>query len=116
MSRTKKKTTIRHKTALTAETSTAHNAADNPSSSPLSDNDDVTADRGIGRGASTTEALDQNGLASNRLDPRDLRRFEMEVDDQDGHSTKMDGDPTRTPRSTPPRGIRYQQRHDEYLK
>ena len=53
--------------ALTAETS-----ADNPSSSLLTDNDDVTADRGIGRGASTTEALDQNGLASDRLDQGDL--------------------------------------------
>jgi hypothetical protein len=64
MSRTKKKTTIRHKAALTAETSMAHNTVDNPSSSPLTDNNDVTADRGIGHGASTTEALDQNGLAS----------------------------------------------------
>jgi len=59
---------ISHKVALTAETSAAHNAADNPSSLPLTDNDDITADHGIGHGASTIEALDQNGLATDHPD------------------------------------------------
>ena len=73
MSKTKRKTSRWTKTALIAEESAAHNAVDNPLSSPLTDGENPTSDCGSDHKASLMEALDQNGQVEDRPDMDDLR-------------------------------------------
>jgi hypothetical protein len=84
MSKTKKKVSRRTRTALLAETSAAHNAADNPLSSPLSEGEDDLADR-RSQEATVGAEFDQIGQTADRQDRDDQPRSNKVPGDHDGH-------------------------------
>jgi hypothetical protein len=98
MSKTKKKASRQGKT-LIAGASEAHNAADNPLSSPLTEGEDPIEDHRSDRNASVGEALDQNGQVADRPDQDDPDQSNGIVGDQNGHPVGENRDRGRSPRS-----------------
>ena len=99
MSKTKKKTSQRTRTALIAEASAAFNTVDNPLSLLLTDDENDAPDQRSDNGASLTGAPDQNGQSADHPDRDDLR---LDTNNLNGYSIEDHEDHSRSIRQTLP--------------